>query len=274
MTSIVFASGKGGVGKSTITLNLGLLLAQAGKRVVIVDADVQMANIGLMIGVDKTPISLNNVLREENAITEAVYEGPSGVKYVPSSISAESENLNFSVLKRAVKRLEEIYEYVLIDCPPGLGEDALAAITSAKEMVLVLTPEPISLADALKVQILAEKNNVKIDGFVLNMVLNEKNEIKSRELETILKLKSLGVLPEDLEVRKASSLQKPVALTAPSSKFTRSLRSLASQISGEQIQSPAEKTSFFAGIINFFKNLFGGKKQTQEIKPTAPFQKT
>ncbi|MEM4254980.1 MAG: cell division ATPase MinD [Candidatus Norongarragalinales archaeon] len=270
MTSLVFASGKGGVGKSTITLNMGILLAQSGKRVVIVDADVQMANIGLMIGVDKTPISLNNVLREENAITEAVYEGPAGLKYVPSSISAESDSLNYSVLKRSVKKLEEIYDYVLIDCPPGLGEDALAAITSAKEMILVLTPEPISLADALKVQILAEKNNVKIDGFVLNMVLNEKNEIKSRELETILKLKNLGVLPEDLEVRKASSLQKPVSLAFPSSKFARSLKNLAAQITGEEVQTPAEKKSFFAGIMRFFKNLFGGGSKPQEAKPALP----
>ncbi|HLD62828.1 MAG TPA: cell division ATPase MinD [Candidatus Norongarragalinales archaeon] len=259
MTSLVFASGKGGVGKSTITLNLGLLLAQTGKKVVIVDADVQMANVGLMIGVDKTPISLNNVLREENVITEAVYEGPAGLKYVPSSISAESENLNYAILKKAVKRLEEIYDYVLIDCPPGLGEDALAAITSAKEMILVITPEPISLADALKVQILAEKNNVKINGFVLNMVLGDKNEIKPRELETILKLKNLGVLPEDVEVRRASAIQKPVALNAPSSKFTRSLRSLATQITGEQMQAPEEKRGFLAGIVGFFKNLFGKK---------------
>ncbi len=264
MTSIVFASGKGGVGKSTIALNMGLLLAQAGKKVVIVDADVQMANLGLMIGVDKTPISLNNVLRDENEITEAMYEGPAGIKYVPSSISAEQENLNFSIMKKSIKKLEELYEFVLIDSPPGLGEDAMAAMTSAKEMILVLTPEPSSLADALKVQITAERNNVKITGFLLNMVLGEKDEIKPRELETILKLKNLGVLPEDLEVRKASSTQKPVLLAAPSSAFSRALRKAASGMLGQNIAQPAPRVGFFAGIKQFFRNLFGGKKQPSQ----------
>lgn len=275
MTSIVFASGKGGVGKSTITLNLGLLLAQSGKKVVVLDADVQMANLGLMMGVDKTPISLNNVLRDENAIAEAVYEGPQGLKYVPSSIAAESENLNFPLLKKAVRKLEEIYDFVLIDCPPGLGEDALAAMTAAKEMVLVITPEPISLADALKVQIFADKNNVKINGFVLNMVLNDKNEIKPKELETILKLKDLAVLPEDMEVRRASSLQKPVVLTAPSCSFSRALKKLAAQIAGEETQVvPEKKPGLFHGIIGFFKKLFGrGEKKTNEnpLPPQRPW---
>lgn len=258
LTSIVFASGKGGVGKSTIALNLGIALAQAGKKVIVVDADVQMANLGLMLGVDKTPISLNNVLREENEITEAVYEGPAGLKYVPSSISSEEEGMHFPTLRRAVKKLEDAYDWVLIDCPPGLGEDAMAALTSAKEMILVLTPEPVSLADALKVQIIAEKNNVKITGFVLNMVLGEKSEIKPKELETILKLKNLGVLPEDMQVRKASSQQTPVILLSPSSPFARAVRKLASQVAGEEIRGPAQTKGFFDGIMEFFRKIFGG----------------
>lgn len=259
MTSIVFASGKGGVGKSTIALNTGVLLAQAGKKVVVVDADVQMANLGLMIGIDKTPIALNNVLRDENTITEAVYEGPGGLKYVPSSIAAEQENLNFAILKPAIYKLEELYEYVLIDSPPGLGEDAFAAMTAAKEMVLIITPEPASLADALKVQITAEKNNVKIRGFILNMVLGEKSELKLRELETILNLKNLGVLPEDIEVRKASSAQKPVVTASPGSLFSNALRKVASEIAGQQLFTATERKSFFGGIKQFLKKLFGGK---------------
>jgi len=265
MTSIVFASGKGGVGKSTISLNLALLLTQAGKRVVIVDADVQMANLGLMLGIDNAPISLNNVMRGENDVSEAVYEGPVGLKYVPASISSGEDNFDYSNLKKAVQKLEETYEIVIVDCPPGLGKDAIAAMRSAREMVLVITPEPASLADALKVQVDAERSGIKIAGFILNMVLGDKEEIKPRELEVILKLKNLAVLPEDLQVRRASNQQIPVVVLNPNAPFSKSLRKFASQMIGQSIQEPKSKLGFFDGIKNFFKKLFGGKQQTQAL---------
>lgn len=268
MTSIVFASGKGGVGKSTISLNLALLLTQAGKRVVIIDSDVQMANLGLMIGIDKAPISLNNVLRNENYIEEAVYEGPMGLKYVPSSIAASDADLDYGNLKKSVQKLEELYEIVIVDCPPGLGPDAFAAMQSCREMILIITPEPASLADALKVQVEAEKMGLKTKGFVLNMVLGDKSEIKAKELETILKIKNLAVFPEDLEVRRASAQQVPVVVSAPRSNFTRALRSFAGQLAGVQMKEPAsERKGFLAGLREFFRKLFGNKKPETEYAP-------
>ena len=272
MASIVFASGKGGVGKSTISLNMAILFAQAGRKVVVVDGDARMPSLGVLMGFDKTPISLNNVLREENDINEAVYDGPNGVKFVPASIAAEQDKLDFNVMRKAIKKLEDEYEIVVIDGPPGLGPDALAAITSAKEMILVLTPDPVALADALKVQILAEKNNIKIAGFISNRVLNDRNEIKPEELEAILKAKSLGTLPEDVEVRKASLAQVPVILSNPASPFSKTLRAIGSQMIHQPIPEPASgKKGFFAGIAEFFRKLFGRKQQAKpELKPAEP----
>ncbi|HIH21001.1 TPA: P-loop NTPase [Candidatus Micrarchaeota archaeon] len=271
MASIVIASGKGGVGKSTVSLNLAILFIQAGRRAIIVDGDARMPSLGVLMGFDKIPISLNNVLREENDVNEAVYEGPGGLKFVPASIAAEQDKLDFSIMRKAVKKLEDEYEIVVIDSPPGLGPDALAAITSAKEMILMLTPDPVALADAMKMQILAEKNDVKIAGFITNRVLNDRNEIKTEELEAILKLKSLGALPEDIEVRKASLAQNPVILASPESQFSKALRLIASQMIHQPIPMPVKaKKRFFSGIGEFFRKIFGRKQEaTPELKPVA-----
>jgi MinD-like ATPase involved in chromosome partitioning or flagellar assembly len=95
------------------------------------------------------------------------------------------------------------------------------------------------------------------------MVLGDKEEIKPRELEVILKLKNLAVLPEDLQVRRASNQQIPVVALSPNAPFSKSLRRFASQMIGQTIQEPKPKTGFFEGIRNFFKKLFGGKNNQQ-----------
>ena len=190
---------------------------------------------------------------------------------MPASIAAEQDRLDFSIMRKAVKKLEDEYEIVVIDSPPGLGPDALAAITSAKEMVLMLTPDPVALADAMKMQILAEKNDVKIAGFITNRVLNDRNEIKTEELEAILKLKSLGALPEDLEVRKASLAQNPVILADPESPFSKTLRQIAPQMRHQPIPMPAKpKKGIFSGIAEFFHKIFGRREEAKpELKPAS-----
>ncbi len=262
MRSIVFASGKGGVGKTSIAINLGLVLAQQGKRVVVVDADVSMANVGVMLGVERAPISLHNVLLGETNIRDAVYEGPYKLKYVPSALSIERvKKLVFERFKGAIEELEPVADYVFIDCPPGLNKDSEYAITAAKEMILVVTPDPSSLADALKIINFAGKNNVSTIGIVVNMSLNDKAEIKPADLETLLSTKVMHVIPMDLEMRKASIAQVPLLIKTPTSSAAHEIRVLASLLTGEPL--PAEtkvKKGVLQSLLESLARLFGGKK--------------
>jgi septum site-determining protein MinD len=254
---IGFSSGKGGVGKSTITLNLGLLLAQAGHKVVVVDADVHMANLGVLLGVESNPITLHNVLKGENNIRDAVYEGPFGVKYVPSSLSMDKHGLEFSKLGEVVKELTE-YDFVLVDCPPGVGEDAEAALKASQELVIVLTPEPSSLADALKTKAIAEHEGTNIIGTVLNMSLGEKTEVQPGDLSTVMELPVLAVLPEDVEVRRSAATQKPVVMRAPSSKFVSGIHMLAAKLLGKKVApKPKARKGLLSSIFSFFARVFG-----------------
>ncbi|MGC9113677.1 MAG: cell division ATPase MinD [Candidatus Micrarchaeia archaeon] len=264
MTSIVVSSGKGGVGKTSLAVNLGIVLAQAGKKTVVVDADIAMASVGIMLGIERAPISLHNVLMGEVEVKDAVYEGPKGLKYVPSSLSLERlKKVEYEKLRTAIAELETENDFVIIDSPPGLSQDALAAIRSAKEMIMVVTPEPASLADALKIKSVAERNNVKIIGLVMNFVTHDKSEIKRQDLETLLGLRVIAEIPEDLEARRSAALQQPVVLRAPESDFAHGVLDVAGALHGVELKVEAKpkKKSVFSGIAAALASLFKKKKE-------------
>jgi septum site-determining protein MinD len=123
---ITVASGKGGVGKTTIVL----------------DADVAMANLELILGMEGKSVTLHDVLSGAASIEDAIYEGPGGVKVVPAGISLEGlRKVKMERLESALEILVENTDILLIDAPAGLEKDALAAIAAAQEMILVTTPE-------------------------------------------------------------------------------------------------------------------------------------
>ncbi|MBI5229479.1 AAA family ATPase [Candidatus Micrarchaeota archaeon] len=251
MRSIIFASGKGGVGRTSILINTGLVLSSAGKKTLVIDADIAMANIGILLGVERAPINLHHVLMGETDIKDAIYEGPGNLKYVPAGLSIERiTKLDFNALKDAVKKLEE-YDFVLIDCPAGMSDETQAAILSANEMVLVLTPEPASLANALKVKTFAERKNVELIGFILNMIRRDRTEIKRSDLESVLDLKCIAEIPEDTEVRRSSALQVPVAIRAPHAPFMRGIKNVASFLTGGAVVEVKAGKSFLARLIDF-----------------------
>ncbi len=263
MTSIAFASGKGGVGKSSICLNLGLVLARAGKKVVVIDADISMANIGLMLGIERSPITLNHVLSGENAIRDAVYEGPLGMRYVPSELSTDRlSSADLHKLKNAIVELEKDYDYVLVDPAPGWMQDAKAAMDSVQEAYVIVMPDPPAMADGLKVKNYLERKGVKLNGIIVNMVANDPSEIKANEIEALLGVKVAAVLPEDRNVRRAAANQKPIALGAPNSPFMLALTKLAAQMTGAKIAAVAEtkvKKGPLSSILYFFLSLFRKK---------------
>ncbi len=234
MRSIAVASGKGGVGKTSVSVNLGLVLSKMGKRVIIVDADVIMANMGILLGIERAPISLHDVLIGEVDVKDAVYDGPAGLKYVPASLGMEKlASIDYPRLAQAVAELGENADFVLVDCPSGLAIDAENALKSCKEVLLVLTPEPASLADALKVKKAAERNNMGVAGVVYNMVIGDKSEIRGSDVEVLMGEKILAEIPLDLNVRRAGAMQEPVVMKFPDTAFSKGMWEVARKLSGE-----------------------------------------
>ncbi|MDD5148570.1 MAG: cell division ATPase MinD [Candidatus ainarchaeum sp.] len=252
---ITIVSGKGGVGKTSLTANLGVALAQSGLKVLLVDADVAMANLSLILGMQSSPITLHDVLLGESTIGDAVYDGPGGVFFVPSGLSLEAyRRVDSERLESVIRSIQEKYDYILIDAPAGIEKNVMAAIAAAEETLIVTTPDSPSVADAIKIKLVAQRLNVNPIGAIINFVRNEKGEIRAQDITKLLELPVLGTVPEDPEIRRSFMQENalPMILHKPNSPASNAIRKIAQKLSGKAVEAESE-----AKGQGFFSRLFG-----------------
>ncbi len=230
---IAIASGKGGTGKTVITANLGVVLAEMGKDVTLVDIDLAMANLELVLGMEGMPTTLQDVLSGEAKVEDAIYTGPAGVKFIPAGLSFDRlKSADPDRIKDVVNHLLDRTEFVLLDCPSGLSKITLIGLESAEELLLVVAPDISSITDALKTKIIAEKLNTKLTGIVVNRWTKSGFEMDKKEIEKVLNGEVLVIIPEDPEVKKSVSFGQPVVLRSPDSPASKAIRELAEDIAG------------------------------------------
>jgi septum site-determining protein MinD len=240
---IVINSGKGGVGKTTTAINLGASLNKLEKSVVIVDANLNTPNIGLQLGAPIVPITLNHVLKGKAEIDEAVYEHSSGTKIVPSSLSVkELTKFNTKKIPEIAKSLSKIFEYVIIDSAAGFGEEVIAVIDAADEIIIVTNPEMPAVTDALKAVKVARDKGKEVRGVVVTRHKNAKYEMPLSSIKSMLEAQIIGVIPEDKAVKEALNLRDAVVHTHPRSKVSKKYADIARKVSGEIIEK--EKSIF------------------------------
>ena len=255
-----FASGKGGTGKTTVTINLGTSLAQLGKQTCIMDADIGMANLGLSLGLADVPVTLHEVLSGKASIKEAIYEGPGGVRVVPSGISLQGfQQSNPELLRDILKDLTETLDFLLIDAPAGISRDGVVPLAVADEVILVVTPELSAIVDAMKTKILTEVVGGHVYGVIVNRATPESMGTISQKMEKVLGTRVIGIIPEDPNIRKAASAKTPVVLRYPASGSSIAFKKIAADLAGitydQKTMQP--KDSF---IDRFSRVLFRGRK--------------
>ena len=275
---ITIASGKGGVGKTTLTANLGIALSQMGKRVLLVDADIAMANLSLLLGMQSSPITLHDVLLGESAIDDAIYDGPAGSNFIPSGLSLESyRRVDSERLESVVRSVAEKYDFILLDAPAGIEKNVMAALAAADEILLLTVADSPSIADVLKIKLTAQRLGSNPIGVVLNLSTGEKGEIGSDDIMKMLELPVYGVIPFDPEVRRSFMQEKvqPVILRKPNSPASIAIRKIAAKIAGVKIESfyvQEKRKGFLSRLAGLFKR---GKKtpKAAEIKKETEAQK-
>jgi septum site-determining protein MinD len=256
--SITIASGKGGTGKTAIAANLGVALAQLGKDVAILDADIEMANLELHLGLEGMKFTLHDVLAGEAEVKDIIYEGPSGVKVIPAGISLDGlRKADPDRLEKVLVELLKTTEILIIDAPAGLGRSVVTALAAGQELLLVVNPEISAMSDALKTKIVAKKLGAHILGVILNRAGYDKTDLSVQEVEVILETKVLAVIPEDPEVRRSSAFGQPVVTRSPDSPASTAIKKLAADLVGEEYVPPEVPKEGFLDRLT--KGFFGRK---------------
>jgi septum site-determining protein MinD len=239
MTRVIcVASGKGGVGKTTVVSNIAAALAGFNKSVVAIDGNLTTANLGLHLGISMYPTTLQDVLKGKANIRDAIYHHTDGFKVVPADISIDKV-----MTPDAHKLLDVFYrlvgeaDFVLIDCAAGLGKEASASIRAADEMIIVTNPELTALTDALKLVQMANKYETSSIGVIVNRVRNESNEFPVKDVESFLNTPLLGKVHEDHRVRRAISEKRPVVTHSPRSLPAQQFMEIAARLAGEDYKA-------------------------------------
>ena len=242
-TAIAVTSGKGGVGKTNISLNLAVELSRAGKRVLLVDADLGLANVDILLGI--TPrFTLENVLRKDCSIFEATVEGPEGLTIVPAASGiGEAEAWragDHEALQADLARLERGFDLILVDTGAGISSKVTDFVVAADQALVVAVPEPTSIADAYAM--IKVVSGMKPDlraGLVVNRARSprEAYDIHAKFLQIVSRFLSLSVdnrghVLEDPAVEHAVRTQCPFVLGAPRSPAARCVADLAREIVG------------------------------------------
>jgi len=261
---IVVVSGKGGVGKTTLVANLGIALAKKKYKVCVVDADIAMANLTLVLGMQSTPISLHEVLLGQATIHDAVYDGPDGLGVIPSGLSLETyRTVDSDRLAGVISTLKDEYDFVILDAPAGIEKTVQAAIGAAEEALLITRPTPPSIADVLKIKMTAQRLGTRITGVVINFARNEKGEINRYDISKMLESPIYGIIPFDDDVRKTFLMEKPVPVCKrnPGSQAAIAITKIADKLVGVEKVTDEKRPNPISRLIGAITSIFKKKEK-------------
>ena len=242
---IVFTSGKGGVGKTTMATNVAAALHKYGKQVLLVDANVTTPNVSILLGMPKLPVTLHDVLAKKSKIREAIYIHPSGLKVLPAGLSMKDMKKKKKLeIAEALNDIIGDFDYVIIDSAAGLGNEAKLAIEAGDEVIIVTNPEIHALTDALKAIEFAKEHGVYPTGVILNRVSGKKYEMDVDNVEKFLEVKVIGLVPEDEHVKKSIAEKRPVVYLYPKAPASRAIKRIAAKIAGEDYRTLEGETVF------------------------------
>ncbi len=258
--TIVITSGKGGVGKTTSTANIGTGLAMAGRKVVLVDTDIGLRNLDVVLGLENRIVyDLVDVVEQTCKLKQALIRDKryDGLYLLPAAQTRNKMSVSPEQMKVLVEELEQEFDYVLIDCPAGIERGFKNAVAGARAAIVVTVPEVSSVRDADRIIGLLSASGIESVRLLVNRLrpdLEKKGDMLAIDdtLE-ILGIDLIGVIPEDELIFRSSNLGEP-AVSDDASLAGRAYRNVTKRIMGEDvpIMDLEQGTGFFGKLKKLF----------------------
>lgn len=256
---VTITSGKGGVGKTTLSANLGAALAMRGQRVVVIDADVGLRNLDVMLGLENRIVyDLVDVIEERCRLRQALvrHKQLSKLYLLPAAQTRDKSAVQPEDMVRICDELREDYDVMLIDSPAGIEQGFRYAMEPADEILIVTNPEVPAVRDADRVIGLIEAEEKGPARLVINRLKPDMVErgqmLNIADVVELLAIELLGVVPEDQSVLIAANRGQPLTLSSNHSRAGHAFHNIARRLLGEQVPfQPLKEPGMFERFLRF-----------------------
>jgi septum site-determining protein MinD len=239
---IVITSGKGGVGKTTVTANLGTAIAQLGHKVCLIDADFGLRNLDLLLGLEQRVVyTIIDVLAGECVLEKALVRDKrtEGLYLLPAAQNRNKEAINPQQMRDIIGKLSPRFDYILVDCPAGIEGGFRNAIAAANEALIVTTPEVAAVRDADRVVGLLESEDLKSIRLIVNRLRPEMVQmdemISVEDIVDLLVVPLIGIIPDDKQVITSSNRGEPLVLNQEISLPSLAIKNIARRLNGVDV---------------------------------------
>ncbi|WP_130806551.1 septum site-determining protein MinD [Senegalia massiliensis] len=261
---IVVTSGKGGVGKTTTSANIGTGLAMQGKKVVVVDADIGLRNLDVVMGLENRIVYdivdiVEGVCRlKQGLIKDKRYDG---LFLLPAAQTKDKTAISPAQMQDLTEELKKIFDYIIIDCPAGIEQGFQNAISGADRAIVVTTPEISAVRDADRIIGLLEAKGLYEPKLIINRIRNDMvkrgDMMNIDDMIDILAIDLLGVVPDDESIVISTNKGEP-AVTDDNSLAGQAYRNISKRIQGEEV--PLLNLDVDESMFTKLKKIFFGKK--------------
>ena len=265
LRTIAITSGKGGVGKTSLAVNLGLLMAGDGHRVALLDGDMGLANVDVLLGL-APKFTLRHVVEGQKELTEIILQGPNGLYVIPGSRGVEAmahlSSAEQAQLLERLGQLEGMFDLLLIDTAAGISPNVLSLILAADEAIVVTVPEPTSITDAYAVIKVLSRHRADLRANILMNMVESASQAEEvfKELQRVIRhflkveVGYAGHVLRDECVGRAVCEQKPFSICFPYARASRSVQDLARSLA-EPSQHAPQAEAFWGRMVHWSSQL-------------------